>query len=493
VGRLLIETRRILTRSSRALVGLPRGALLALTLLLAAAVAVRAWLMIGYGPGFLGFGDSHEYVVAADVGVFHDVQKPAGYPIFLALAHALSDRLAFTIALQHVLGLAAGLLLLGAVRRAGAPLWAALFPAAIVFFGGTGVLLEHSLLADPLFSFLQALALYAAARALLAPSMRWSVLAGAAGGACFWVKTVGLAAAILVPCALLLAGAGARANRRAAAVAAGMALVVVLGYFGAQAFVTGYRGYERQGAWNLYGRVASFVDCSRFTPPPGTRFLCPAEPLSRRAPASFYQYARAAPAVARFGGPARAPGYANGVLQRFSIAAITHEPLAYAGTILSGLTFYLFPRSGEGYTPAGIRAALLDRKGTGSIEPSIAAYYPHARGYRAAPGATGPLDFYEAHTRIEGALLIAMLLAALGGPALLRARRTRAAAVLFTLTAICSVTLAEAGNGYDARYAYAAFGPLAAGAALGAWGLVERARAPRRLSVVERGARAGLR
>jgi hypothetical protein len=47
----------------------------------------------------------------------------------------------------------------------------------------------------------------------------------------------------------------------------------------------------------------------------------------------------------------------------------------------------------------------------------------------------------------------------------------RSAAILFTLTAFLSITLAVAGNGYDARYAYPAFGPLAAGAALGAWGV----------------------
>jgi hypothetical protein len=50
--------------------------------LLAGAIAVRTWLMLDYGPAFLGFGDSHEYVTAATLGVFHDVQKPAGYPIF---------------------------------------------------------------------------------------------------------------------------------------------------------------------------------------------------------------------------------------------------------------------------------------------------------------------------------------------------------------------------------------------------------------------------
>ena len=56
----------------------------------------------------------------------------------------------------------------------------------------------------------------------------------------------------------------------------------------------------------------------------------------------------------------------------------------------------------------------------------------------------------------------------------------RVCAILFTLTALLSVLVAEAGNGYDARYGYPAFGPLA-GAALGAWGLAAPlGRGPRR-------------
>jgi hypothetical protein len=47
----------------------------------------------------------------------------------------------------------------------------------------------------------------------------------------------------------------------------------------------------------------------------------------------------------------------------------------------------------------------------------------------------------------------------------------RWAAITFTLTAILSITFAIAGDSYDARFAYATFGPLAAGAALGGWGI----------------------
>jgi hypothetical protein len=445
-----------------------RAAVVALGLLLAGAIAVRVWLIAAYGPAFLGFGDSHEYVTAAARGVFGDVQKPAGYPIFLALLHALSARLTFTIVVQHCLGLATGLLLFAAVQRTGAPAWLGAFPAAVAFFGGTGLLLEHALLADPLFAFLQAAGVFATVCALSRPGLRWPLLAGLAVGLSFWVKTVALSSAVLVPCVLFAGMPGpGRPRLRAAAVAAGAALALVLAYAPVQAAATGRWGYERQSAWNLYGRVATFVDCTSFRPPSGTRFLCPPEAPSRRQGENYYQYARSAPAVVRYGGPARAPAAADETLQRFSVAAIEHEPLAYAGAILRSLTFYVSPRAGEGYTPSQIREALFARRGVRAVDPAIAAYYPRDHGYL---GPAAALTAYDRLTRVQGWLLVAMLLAALAAAVLLRGRQ-RAAAALFALTALGSVTLAAAGNGYDARYGYPALGPLAAAAALGAWAI----------------------
>jgi hypothetical protein len=463
-----------ISRRWHALDGSTRAGALGLGVLLAGAIGLRIWLMVAYGPAFVGFGDSHEYVLAAAEGVFHDAQKPAGYPIFLVLVHGLSDALSFTVLVQHALGVAGALLLYAAVRRTGAPAWLGLLPAAVVLFGGTGLLLEHALLADPLFVFLQALGLYFGVRALREPELRWPLLAGVAIGASVWVKTVGLSSAVLLPLLLLFAAPGAVRRRvLSAACVAGVVLAAMLGYTLAQGIATGYWGYERQGAWNLYGRVATFVDCAHFTPPAGTRSLCPAEPPGHRQSESYYQYARSAPAVRRFGGPAHAPAYADGLLQSFSVAAIESEPLAFAGAVLHGLTFYLSPRWGEGYTPQSIREALLEPRGTRSIEPALAAYYPGARGYTASAGAAGTLDSYEAATRIEGALLVLLLASAVIGMVALP-RGMRAAGALFTLTAIASVTLAEAGNGYDARYGYPAYGALAAGAALGAWAIATR-------------------
>jgi hypothetical protein len=299
-------------------------------------------------------------------------------------------------------------------------------------------------------------------------------LAGLAIGLSLWLKTVAISRALLVPIVLVCAVPGnARRRLFTAAASAAAVIVMALTYFVAQAITTGYRGYTPLGGWNLYARVATFVDCSHFTPPKGTVFLCPAEPVGHRHNQAFFEYSPKSPAVRRFGRLTRAPGYANGMLQRFSDSAIEHEPVAYLKAILHGLTFFVSARRGEGYTPEQLRETLFDRTGNTS-RPTISSYYDHARG-AGSSGSVRPLVSYESHTRVQGAFLVALLLAAIIGTPLLRGR-ARWAAVLFTLTALLSAIFAVAGNRYDARYAYPTFGPLAAGAALGAWGIAARVR-----------------
>jgi hypothetical protein len=453
---------------------LDRGAqtaLVGIVALTAGAIGVRAWLSIAYPPAFLGFPDSSQYALAAASNIFRDSQRPAGYPLFLRLVHHLSDDVSFTIVVQHALGIATGLLLYRAVRRAGGPPWLGLLPAAIAFFGGTGLVLEHSLLADPLFAFLQAAAVYAAVRALYDPPLRWPLLAGIAIGLSFWVKTVALTSVILIPPVLLCAAPGSLRRRLfSALVVSIVSVVMIFAYVGAQYCFTGFLGYERQSAWDLYGRVATFVNCSDFTPPAGTGFLCPAQPLGHRLSQSEYQYATTEPAAGRFGPPWVAPAYANTVLKEFSVAAIEHEPIAYAGAILRGLGVYVFPKGGEGSAPQEVREGVTSLSNERGFRPEFEPFYENGLGYAGAPATLHPLAIYESHTRVQGALLIVLLVAAIAGPFALP-RRLRWAAVLFTLTALLSIAFAIAGNGYDARYAYPTFGPLAAGAALGAWGI----------------------
>jgi hypothetical protein len=446
-------------------------ALVGIVSLLAGAIGVRAWLMTSYSPAFLGFPDSSDYLFAAAKGIFANAQFPAGYPLFLRLVHYLSSYLPFTIGVQHAMGVATGLLLYASVRRTGAPAWLGLVPAAIVFFGGTGLILEHSLLSDPLLSFLQALGVYFVIRALHDSRARWPLLAGVAIGLSFWVRTVAISSAALIPVVLLCGVPGGPRRRLLSAGLVSLAVVVlIVAYVGAQDLSTGYLGYERQDAWNLYARVATFVNCDGFTPPRGTRFLCPGEPLGHRMSQNGFQFNSFSPAVKRFGFPDEASSSANRSLLRFSIAAIEHEPLAYAEASGRGLGFYVFPRAGEGYTPESLREEAINTPARARAELSFyAIFYSDAQSYAGPASSIGVLATYERYTRIQGPPMVILLLFAIGGPFFLRGR-TRWAAATFTLTAIFSIAFAIAGDSYDARFAYPTFGPLGAGAALGAWG-----------------------
>jgi hypothetical protein len=445
-----------------------RVALVGIVLLAAGGIAVRVWLTAIYSPALLGFSDSSAYITAAAHNVFSDPQHPAGYPLFLRLLHELSDSLRFTILVQHSVGIVSGVLLYQSVRRLAVPPWLGLLPAAVIFFGGTGLLLEHAPLADPLLTFLQSVAIYAVVRALEGAEVRWALLAGVATGASFWVKTVGLSSALLIPIVLLLAAPGDRRRRLLSASAAGISIAfVIFAYVAVQASFTGWWGYERQSAWNLYARVSTFVNCSHFAPPKGTAFLCPTEAPSARHGPNYFQYDPHAPAVERYHGPGHAPPSANAVLEKFSLAAIEQQPAAYARAVAHGLTFYVFPRRGEGYSPQEIREALVAPP-TAGAERSIAAFYPRGSDVHRSPSAMRAISWYEAHTRVGGAFMIVLLLGALCGPLLLRGR-TRAAAGFLGLTALLSIALAVALNSYDARYAYPTFGPLVASAALGGW------------------------
>lgn len=63
---------------------------------------------------------------------------------------------------------------------------------------------------------------------------------------------------------------------------------MLLGYAGASAASGSRFGIAPSPGWYLYGRVAQFADCHRFTPPPGTSPLCQNTPPAKRP--SGYNY-----------------------------------------------------------------------------------------------------------------------------------------------------------------------------------------------------------
>jgi hypothetical protein len=181
-------------------------------------------------------------------------------------------------------------------------------------------------------------------------------------------------------------------------------------------------------------------------------------------------FAPTAPAVERLGPSFYPTPQGNALLEEFSVAAIEHEPVAYAEAVAGALGRYVFPRAGEGDTPPQLRQQLLQGVYAPDYRFVFDRLYPGSRSYSGTPAQVRPLSRYESYTRVQGPLLILLLAVAIIGPFCLP-RRMRWAAGIFTLTALASIAFAVATDGYDARYAYPTFGPLAAGAALGIWGI----------------------
>jgi hypothetical protein len=123
--------------------------------------------------------------------MFNDPLRVGGYSEFLVLLHGIRPHLALVIEVQHILGLASGLLLFGVGRERGVSAWAALFPLAVVVLGGSELFVEHAPLTETLFIFLVDLSLYCCVRTWKGHRM-WAIVAGLALGAAACVRTVGL-------------------------------------------------------------------------------------------------------------------------------------------------------------------------------------------------------------------------------------------------------------------------------------------------------------
>jgi hypothetical protein len=261
---------------------------------------------------------------------------------------------------------------------------------------------------------------------------------------------------------------------------AGVALLAVVamvgGYIGVQADSTGYTGLTRAGIWDVYSSVATIADCSKFTPPKGTEFLCPPYARPGLQSADYFEFDPSSPAVHRFGLAKDASQKANETLSRFTKAVLIHHPLDFLSEWWRRMDSYVTSsQAGLGLTPELLRQTMMDRTEEATVQPAVALQYPHSLGFTRHQGAIDALVTFERHTRVDGPLIVVLLVLTFAAPFVLRGRE-RWAAVLFGLTALLLISLAVAAHEYDARFTVPTFGPLAASAALGGWGLASRIR-----------------
>ena len=138
----------------------------ALLVVVGTALLLRIALSLAYSPTYATSFDTNLYLDVAGGELFSDPTRPIGYPLFLRALHTLSDSVAFTIQVQHLLGIACGLLLYATVRRLGAPVWAAVVATAAVLLPLDQIFLEHILMAEAPFELAVFAALYCAVRGL---------------------------------------------------------------------------------------------------------------------------------------------------------------------------------------------------------------------------------------------------------------------------------------------------------------------------------------
>ena len=452
---------------------------LALAVLVVAGLVLRVFLMVEYRPAVLSNPDSGRFLHFAHYGdgLFRDTFGPSGYAAFLKLVRAISTRLEVTIALQHVFGIAAALLVYAALRRLGAPRWAALIPAGVLLLSGDELYLEHAPLSESPFTVFVAGGLYAAVRGLDArPRIGWLALSGALLATSSLFRNVGLVLPAVLVAWAAIAVPGSWRPRLIGAAAAAAGALVVIGVYAALAAGTdhGTTGWADVSGWNEYGRSAPFADCTKFTPPAGTRRLCQRTPPDVRPGSLFYLWYKGSPARALYGHPP----IGNSKLGEFGRAAILHQPLDYVGVVLEELPRFVDPQAGHRAFSGGGFFSIARRNAGVERAVSLAVHRDYSAAALHVGGGVGRISEWERTERLGGILPAAFVLFALAGLLLARGPAWRGT-LLFALAGGSLVVLPAATLTLIARYTIPPTPFVAAAAALGAWGIAERLRARR--------------
>ena len=470
-----------------------------LVVLLVLGAALRLWAMLAYRPAVLGYPDGIEYLTNGVSDLWRGIGRPVGYPVLIRVITWFSGGLTALVTVQHLIGMATAVVLYWIVRSAGAPRGFACVPAAVVLLSGDQIYMEHSPLSEPLFGFLLALAVAFALRAASSPrrALAWCAAVGLTAGAASVVRYVGEALIPLFALWILLFLPRARVG--SAAVVCVAAIAAVGGYVGARAIglqssggTHGQTGLAVPGS-ALYGRVAPFADCSRFTPPAGTSGLC--DPVKdRQEGPGWYVFFPDTPLR-------HAPPSAAALSDRWARAALLHQPGSYVAAVARDAARYVAPTllrpAGEGWgdTASAYRFGRPRAEEARAVQVASGLFGPTT----VERSGVGALDRYQAIVRVHGALLGLFLALALAGLVLAPRRRRAAAtgepvaaagpaaasgaptrpslrgAILLPLAiAAAALVVPVAVAVYDARYAFPVEGLLATAGALGAWAVAGR-------------------
>ncbi len=461
---------------------------MALAILILLGAALRVWTAAALSPVAASLSDTIAYVGMADGSLFSDPIRQSGYSIFLRAVHLLSAQVELAVAVQHLLGILTGALIYAAVRRASGPVWAAAIAAAAVLLSLDQVFLEQALMSEATFTFVLALAVYAAVRALEPSSARvgplparaaWLLAAGATAGLLPWLRLAGLPllAVIAIWVFAALPELGLRRRLANAAAFAAPALAVVLGYAVLSAAGAGGLGLTPSSGWGVYARAAQFADCARFAEPAGTESLCERTPAEQRNGPDFYLFEPGSPARRLYGSIPNG----NEQLGAFGRAAILAQPLDYVEAAARDFArFFIRPTLGRRpFAGPAYEALEIDRRAPEVEADVLAAINGY---YDAEPlsvgGSAAALGSLQHVLRFHPTLMLVSVALGLAGLILCAGVRRRAIALLLAV-ALALLATPVLTTTYSARYAIPVGGLLAAAGGLGLAGALDAVRARR--------------
>ena len=413
---------------------------------LAVAVVLRLVVAVTYPPALEFTGDSPSYLAAAHSPFTLGVWHPFGYPVFLWVLSALHSLLLVTL-LQHVMGLAAAVLLYRLVRELDVGAAGATLAASPLLFDAYQLDVEQFVLSDTLFTLLTVAAVTLAVRILRGAGLSSAIGLGGLLAAAALVRTVGLGVAGAIVLVLLLARVG---WSRVAALAASCALP--LGIY-ALAFHAAYGVYGLQGYGGryLYGLVAPFANCDRAALPVDERGLCPTLPKYARPGVNQYVWSEY--------NLAHVPGDS---IQRSKLAGDFARPIAMhqlgdAAAVTAGNVLHYFAPGRQTGTRDWFGGSwqfpLQDRSPAWNIYPAKYGFGDGVTKGRIVNGLAETLRGYQRVVFVPGPALALALVVAAAACCLRRVTRlTRATIALTSLSGMSLLVLPSVSAGFDWRY-----------------------------------------
>jgi hypothetical protein len=423
-------------------------------LALAGGIAVRVLVMLAFRPIMWFGGDSASYL-ATGLHLIPDPSRVGGYGFFLWLLRPLHS-FAVVAAVQHVLGLAIGVLIYLLARRYGLPGWAATLAAVPVFFDAYQLQLESDAVPDVPFGFMIFIALYLLLRSPGERRPSRTVPAAFLVGATAIIWPVGLALLAVLLVTLVIRRSGWLALT-AAVLAGAVPLVAYAGWFDAREHQF---SLTRTDGVFLWARTMSFANCAVINPPADERALCP--PAGPRIAASLYIWDGNSPLLTMPGG--RFSARTNKLALNFALRAIAAQPGGYLTAVGHdvALSFYwdrpVHPDAGivDRYQFADATTAWVPASmgalGGGTVGTDQAAYNGgHPAATRAVQPFASWLVSYQRYGYLRGTLLGVILLASLGAM-IVRWRVRRGTGALPWVFAVTIMLVPPMVVDFDLRY-----------------------------------------